>query len=305
MNEKPINLPIFAFKIQAWITDLKTEDKMGRNGNITLLPIGGLANRMRAIASTVYLCRLSGSSLNVYWFRDKGLNSSFASIFGEIETGNITIHEDSLLSKLLYDHPRKHNLWLPLMPQKALFRNRAYDYEMNGYNRDVNTFMNFLSEGNLYISSCYPIIDFPEGLFSELFRPVPEIQAKIDSVILGMSDYRIGVHVRRTDHSVSINNSPNELFYRVIDEELLLHPSLSIYLATDSESVKSEFKDRYGDRIYCSSSEADRNSVSGIKEAVSEMYILSKTDKIFGSCGSSYSEVASALGNIPLMVLKK
>ena len=278
---------------------------MGRNGNITLLPIGGLANRMRAIASTVYLCRLSGSSLNVYWFRDKGLNSSFASIFGEIETGNITIHEDSLLSKLLYDHPRKHNLWLPLMPQKALFRNRAYDYEMNGYNRDVNTFMNFLSEGNLYISSCYPIIDFPEGLFSELFRPVPEIQAKIDSVILGMSDYRIGVHVRRTDHSVSINNSPNELFYRVIDEELLLHPSLSIYLATDSESVKSEFKDRYGDRIYCSSSEADRNSVSGIKEAVSEMYILSKTDKIFGSCGSSYSEVASALGNIPLMVLKK
>ena len=278
---------------------------MGRNGNITLLPIGGLANRMRAIASTVYLCRLSGSSLNVYWFRDKGLNSSFASIFGEIETGNITIHEDSLLSKLLYDHPRKHNLWLPLMPQKALFRNRAYDYEMNAYNRDVNKFMNFLSEGNLYISSCYPIIDFPEGLFSELFRPVPEIQAKIDSVILGMSDYRIGVHVRRTDHSVSINNSPNELFYRVIDEELLLHPSLSIYLATDSESVKSEFKDRYGDRIYCSSSEADRNSVSGIKEAVSEMYILSKTDKIFGSCGSSYSEVASALGNIPLMVLKK
>ena len=283
----------------------ETEDKMGRNGNITLLPIGGLANRMRAIASAVYLCRLSGSSLNVYWFRDKGLNSSFASIFGEIESGNITIHENSLLSKLLYDHPRKHNLWLPLVPQIALVRNRAYDHEMNGYNRDVNTFMNFLSEGNLYISSCYPIIDFPEGLFSELFRPVPEIQAKIDSVILGMSDYRIGVHVRRTDHSVSINNSPNELFYRVIDEELLLHPSLSIYLATDSESVKSEFKDRYGDRIYCSSSEADRNSVSGIKEAVSEMYILSKTDKIFGSCGSSYSEVASALGNIPLMVLKK
>ena len=65
---------------------------MGKNGNITLLPIGGLANRMRAIASAVYLCRLSGSSLNVYWFRDKGLNASFAGIFNPTILQFMRIH---------------------------------------------------------------------------------------------------------------------------------------------------------------------------------------------------------------------
>lgn len=276
---------------------------MGRKGNITLIPIGGLANRMRAIASAVYLCRLTGSSLDVYWIRDKGLNASFANIFDEIGSDNISIHEDSMSVRLLYDHPRRHNLWLPSVFQGVLFRNRVYSQEMNRYDRE--TFMELASEGNLYISSCYPIIDFPESLFSELFRPLPEILSRVDAVVCGMSDYRIGVHVRRTDHSVSVSNSPDELFHKAVDKELLLHPSLSIYLATDSERVKSEFMDKYGDRIYCSSSEADRNSVSGIQEAVSEMYILSRTIKIFGSCGSSFSEVAAALGDTPLMVLKK
>ena len=271
---------------------------------MTLLPIGGLANRMRAIASAVHLCRLSGCSLDVYWFRDKGLNARFSDIFKEIETDKVCIHGDSLLGKLLYDHPRRHNMWIPRVPQKLLFRNRVYDNEINDYERNKDIFMKFLAEGGLYVSSCYPIIDFNTDIFRDLFKPVEEIETKAYSVISNMSDYRIGIHVRRTDHIVSINNSPNELFYQAIDEELNLNNSLSIYLATDSENVKEDFKNKYGNRIFFSTSEADRNSVSGIMDAVAEMYVLSMTNKIYGSYGSSYSEVAAALGGIPLIVLK-
>lgn len=277
---------------------------MVKKRKMTLLPIGGLANRMRAIASAVHLCRLSGCSLDVYWFRDKGLNARFSDIFKEIETDKVCIHGDSLLGKLLYDHPRRHNMWIPRVPQKLLFRNRVYDNEINDYERNKDIFMKFLAEGGLYVSSCYPIIDFNTDIFRDLFKPVEEIETKAYSVISNMSDYRIGIHVRRTDHIVSINNSPNELFYQAIDEELNLNNSLSIYLATDSENVKEDFKNKYGNRIFFSTSEADRNSVSGIMDAVAEMYVLSMTNKIYGSYGSSYSEVAAALGGIPLIVLK-
>lgn len=277
---------------------------MVKKSEMTLLPIGGLANRMRAIASAVHLCRLSGCSLDVYWFRDKGLNARFGDIFKEIETDKVCIHGDSLLGKLLYDRPRRHNMWIPLVPQKLLFRNRVYDNEINDYERNKDIFMKLLAEGCLYISSCYSIIDFNTDIFRDLFKPVEEIETKACSVISNMSDYRIGIHVRRTDHIVSINNSPNELFYQAIDEELNLNNSLSIYLATDSEDVKEDFKNKYGNRIFFSTSEADRNSVFGIMDAVAEMYILSMTNKIYGSYGSSYSEVAAALGGIPLIVLK-
>lgn len=277
---------------------------MVKKRKMTLLPIGGLANRMRAIASAVHLCRLSGCSLDVYWFRDKGLNARFGDIFKEIETDKVCIHRDSLFGKLLYDHPRRHNMWIPRVPQKLLFRNRVYDNEINDYERNKDIFMKFLAEGGLYVSSCYPIIDFNTDIFRDLFKPVEEIETKAYSVISNMSDYRIGIHVRRTDHIVSINNSPNELFYQAIDEELNLNNSLSIYLATDSENIKEDFKNKYGNRIFFSTSEADRNSVSGIMDAVAEMYVLSMTNKIYGSYGSSYSEVAAALGGIPLIVLK-
>lgn len=277
---------------------------MVKKRKMTLLPIGGLANRMRAIASAVHLCRLSGCSLDVYWFRDKGLNARFGDIFKEIETDKVCIHRDSLFGKLLYDHPRRHNMWIPRVPQKLLFRNRVYDNEINDYERNKDIFMKFLAEGGLYVSSCYPIIDFNTDIFRDLFKPVEEIETKAYSVISNMSDYRIGIHVRRTDHIVSINNSPNELFYQAIDEELNLNNSLSIYLATDSENVKEDFKNKYGNRIFFSTSEADRSSVSGIMDAVAEMYVLSMTNKIYGSYGSSYSEVAAALGGIPLIVLK-
>lgn len=277
---------------------------MVKKRNMTLLPIGGLANRMRAIASAVHLCRMSGCSLDVYWFRDKGLNACFGDIFKEIKTDRVCIHGDSLSGKLLYDHPRRHNMWIPRVPQKLLFRNRVYDNEINDYERNKDIFMKFLAEGGLYVSSCYPIIDFNTDIFRDLFKPVEEIETKAYSVISNMSDYRIGIHVRRTDHIVSINNSPNELFYQAIDEELNLNNSLSIYLATDSENVKEDFKNKYGNRIFFSTSEADRNSVSGIMDAVAQMYVLSMTNKIYGSYGSSYSEVAAALGGIPLIVLK-
>ena len=79
---------------------------------------------------------------------------------------------------------------------------------------------------------------------------------------------------------------------------------MAIYLATDSEEVKREMKERYGDRIFCSGKKADRGSLEGIREGITDMYTLARTQKIYGSYQSSFSDMAAQIGGTPLEILK-
>lgn len=47
-------------------------------GKITFVPVGGLANRMRAVASAVTLAAKSDSDLSIVWFQDWALNAPFS-----------------------------------------------------------------------------------------------------------------------------------------------------------------------------------------------------------------------------------
>ena len=96
----------------------------------------------------------------------------------------------------------------------------------------------------------------------------------------------------------SIRQSPIELFYQKLDEEIKEDDKVAIYLATDSEEVKREMKERYGDRIFCSGKKADRGSLEGIREGITDMYTLARTQKIYGSFQSSFSNIAAQLGRV-------
>lgn len=82
--------------------------------------------------------------------------------------------------------------------------------------------------------------------------PVDEIMEEVENRCRNFSDAMIGVHIRRTDNLASIRQSPIELFYQKLDEKIKEDGKVAIYLATDSEEVKREMKERYGDRIFCS-----------------------------------------------------
>ncbi len=69
---------------------------------------------------------------------------------------------------------------------------------------------------------------------------------------------------------------------------------MAIYLATDSEEVKREMKERYGYRNTCSGKKAYRGSLEGIREGITDMYTLARTQKIYGSFQSSFSDMAAA-----------
>ena len=142
-------------------------------------------------------------------------------------------------------------------------------------------------------------------LLCQLFIPLPTIQKHIDQLCKNFSAHTIGVHIRRTDNLESIQQSPIELFFTAIDKEIDLNADVSIYLATDDESVKQKLQKRYGKRLIYVKDKADRSSISGIQGGIVDMYTLARTQKILGSFHSSFSELAAQLGDIPLEIIKK
>lgn len=50
---------------------------------------------------------------------------------------------------------------------------------------------------------------------------------------------------------------------------------------------------------------AARQDENGIADAVVDLFILSRTQRLYGSYWSSFSEVAAQIGNIPLEIVRK
>jgi hypothetical protein len=77
-------------------------------------------------------------------------------------------------------------------------------------------------------------------------------------------------------------------------------------VASDDTSVKEQLLQIFGaERIIIPTGIINRDSEEGIRQAVIEMYALSSTNRILGSYYSSFSEIASSIGNVKLEVLKK
>ena len=78
------------------------------NGSLLFVPSGGLANRMRAVASAHELCKKVDSTLQVVWFQDWALSAPFHSIFEEtplvaIREATILDHGVGMWQALLYE----------------------------------------------------------------------------------------------------------------------------------------------------------------------------------------------------------
>ena len=60
-------------------------------------------------------------------------------------------------------------------------------------------------------------------------------------------------------------------------------------------------REEFGNRIITAGEEAFRGNVDGIRGGLADMYTLARTQCIYGSAGSSFSEMASYIGGKPLI----
>lgn len=273
-------------------------------GKMTFVPVGGLANRMRAVASAVTLAGRTASELQIVWFEDWALNAPFCQLFKPVEEAVCRLRDASRMDYALLDRPRSRNLHFPRVYQKLRFRSCLYERSITPLCKGNFDFEAWARQrGDVYMASYTAFHEYDYAWIGRLFVPVDEIAKEVENRCLEFPEEMIGVHIRRTDNVASIQQSPIELFYQKLDKDISENNRVGIYVATDSEEVKQAMKERYGSRIHSSDKQANRSSLEGIRDGVADMYTLARTQKIYGSFQSSFSEMASQIGGAPLEIL--
>ena len=274
-------------------------------GTITLVPVGGLANRMKAMDAAYHLAKSCQSQLRVIWFKDQGLNCRFDQLFQHPTDSIITIREATFCDLLLEDRPRKKNFFLPWLPEHLKYDACIYEQQATILLYDHFDYAAWAKNRRVYLASCVYFHPQPKEKLFKLFQPIDSLQQEIAKRCADFNEHTTGIHIRRTDNIASITQSPTELFIKQMEEIVEHQPDTTFYLATDSEEEKQTLRQAFGERISMSGHAAERNSLQGMQDALVELYTLSRTSRIIGSMQSSYSETAAQIGRIQCEFINK
>jgi hypothetical protein len=154
-----------------------------------------------------------------------------------------------------------------------------------------------------YISTVHQFYQVPDSF--AYFKPVHELDDKINQLRNSFSSNTIGIHIRRSDNALSIQHSPIKAFVDAMQREIDADSNTMFFLATDSTGEEQYLKRTFPDRILTYNKQLDRNSEKGIQDALIDLYSLSNTKKIIGSYYSSFSEVAAQIKGITLNLIVK
>ncbi|MFK7806826.1 MAG: hypothetical protein AB8F74_03400 [Saprospiraceae bacterium] len=259
---------------------------------IVLRPVGGLCNRILAIASAINLSKDAGRPLKIIWERDPMLNCKFEDLFLPLQL-DVELIETKTKQRLFERVLRKatHLQFSKVIYMSTLATNNISVTDIERYNKVLIYGANrFYTLGNL----------------NTTFVVKKEIQNLIPLQVQHKKEKVIGLHIRRTDQKRSILKSPTQLFVDRINLHLNLTPDIVFFLATDSPEEEALLIRTFPTNlIYYNKNSLDRNSKEGIVDALVDLICLSKCSKIYGSYYSSFSFTAAEFGNVKLDVLEK
>jgi len=266
---------------------------------IEVIPRGGLCNRMRVIASAVSLAKDSGQPLVINWRLNDELGCSFFQLFKRNNAFKIKERENFF--SWCY---QKFFVWDKTV---SISNNSIYDKRSSGWSHaDFKSFfLEQAAHGSLLIETDWNFYPTDSDRF-DCLQPVDELNDKINQISSHFkADGVIGIHIRRTDHTVSIQESPLGLFFETMRNEKRNSSDVRFFVATDDLSVQNDLIKEFGDSVLFYSTEKRRNTAQAIKEAVVDLYCLANTSRILGSYWSSFSETASELKDTPLTIIRK
>ena len=124
-------------------------------------------------------------------------------------------------------------------------------------------------------------------------RARPEI---LEAIAIGNGV--VGVHMRRGDHMKCIADSPTTLF---IDAMRRYPSSTFFFVASDSDADRDTLEQLFPGQILTVARTLVRDTTVGMTDAVKDFVALSRCSEILGSKGSSFSDMAAAYGDVPLL----
>ena len=262
---------------------------------ITIVPDGGLCNRMRSLAAAQLLSRRAEQPLRVLWYRTPELNARFDAIF---QTAHLPFEV--------------RERWAMVGSARSIMR--GYEQCMrwmgkvvlNGKQASPKTFdADFIIDAArsrpVYIRSFAKFLAEP-GMF-RLFEPVEAIAQQVKQ--LPDLPTAIGVHIRRTDNVRAIEMSPLEAFVRLMQQEIQQDAGARFFIATDSPETYQTLQGHFGDRVFeLKKDSLARDDPNAIAAAVADLYALGSCRKIIGSYWSSFTDTAAELNGIERIVAK-
>ena len=269
--------------------------------DLTLVPLGGLCNRLRALLSARCLCECDPAlRVRVVW----AVKGECAARFDELFEDRLTIPgRFEFRSARFVDTPAvlRRNLRLPALLRRALFNGQHPDFHSSSSAADCLS--HFRAQQRVYISTGSALCSTPREAWAQL-RPLPHLCRRIDALTHSFGKNTIGVHVRRTDNEKSWSISPLSAFEREMQAALAQDPGVSFYLATDDEGVRERLANLFPGRIMSQSGAPTRTTLDGMEAAVVDLFVLSRTQRLIGSYWSSFTDTAAELGEIPLTIAK-
>ena len=271
---------------------------------IIIEPCAGLGNRLLGLGSAYAVAKKLNRKLVVMWKREVGCNIRFSELF-DLPFDVVEISENGLkkepVAQILGDRAKKkwRNLADRFLECDDLERIKEHEvYEV--------LFHLIEQTPVIYLKAFGPVCEVNAESYS-FVKPSKNIEEKGDYLFRELDGHCVGVHVRRTDHTEAIANSPLALFAKRMKQELEADKDTSFFVATDDKEVRRELKELLPDTklIFPQSDVIDRDSKEGIEEAFVEMLALSKCRKILGSYNSTFSLLPSYIGNIPLETVRR
>jgi hypothetical protein len=274
---------------------------------VIIRPSAGLTNRLRAIESGLSLAKELKLPVEINWLIDAQMVAKFEDLF-VLPKDLFSISYSakySYIKSSFFKNPLKRFI------SKAISKCQGIPIsfsEIDVVNLVWTQRINLLEackNKTSYFYTCQRF--FPFHYNYSWVDPVPVIQEKLNVIHLQFQRKKVvGIHIRRSDHEVSINQSPDELFINAIENELIVEPKTIFFLATDSKETEQLFINKYGnEKIVVNKKKFGRESVEATQDSVVDLFALSFCSKLYCSYWSSFSETASILSGVQTIICRK
>ena len=250
---------------------------------LELLPVAGLANRLRAMASAVCAAQDTGRPLVINWQQQHSICRGRAAQLFKVAALPFKLIDTGFGGPPPYPH------------RECL---SPHDWE-RFKERDPYKPIYIKSYGHFHQSD-------PARWVAALrsIRPNPSIEQDVGIRFANLEDNcggpLVGVHIRRTDHRKAIQLSPTGAFLAAM---AAYPPATHFYVATDDAIERGILAQEFPGRIHFGVTNLNRDSEEGGVGAFRDLLSLAACREILGSAGSSFSEIAAAWGGCPLKVV--
>ena len=250
---------------------------------------GGLSNRIKCLMSSMKMAEKTGRHLLVYWPKDAACNCNFSDLF-ENKFNEISKAD---LKKII----EKEKIQICKEKKKRLNQSKRFliidDSQLVWFSPEKThlRYSKISEKAKKEISKYLSILKIKKSILENANKFVKKLPKNF-----------VGIHMRGGDFKTLKSGlgkvSTPEKFIECIEKELDENPSAMIFLSCEDEDIKKILREKFNKKIIVYPKKSKKREDEGsVVEAFIDQIILSKSKKIIGTFGSTFTEMAWFFGS--------